>query len=112
MTDTYVLIWSINFSYIMTGQNYLKPMLDTNSINFTTSYNIIPSSGYILAATNAVEMAFLGMALSIRIRKCTGSHMVFRYMSLLAPPAVMLIFTCVGMLLAWQSRPLQSSPII
>lgn len=58
-------------------------------------------------------MGFLGIAMSIRIRKCTGSHILLRYMALLSPPLVMLIFTLIGKLSLhvivaedehWQSR--------
>jgi zinc transporter ZupT len=41
-------------------------------------------------------MAFLGMAVSVRVRKCTGSSVAVRYLSMIAPPVVMYLTTLIG----------------
>lgn len=71
-------------------------MVDGFLIGLSSSISL--RVGYILASVNAIEMSFLGIAVSMRIRKCTGSIIVLRYLSLLTPPLVMFVFTFVGML--------------
>lgn len=55
-------------------------------------------AGCILAIANCLEMAFLGMAVSIRVRKCTGSSTFVRYACITVPPLIMLAATMLGSL--------------
>jgi zinc transporter ZupT len=70
-------------------------MVDGFLIGLSSSISL--RVGFILASANAIEMSFLGIAVSMRIRKCTGSNILLRYLSLLTPPLVMCLFTFVGM---------------
>lgn len=45
-----------------------------------------------------IEMGFLGLAVSLRVRKCTGSSTLARYTSLILPPLIMLAAALVGAL--------------
>lgn len=53
-------------------------------------------AGWILALANCLEMAFLGMAVSMRVRKCTGSSSFVRYACIVVPPFIMLGATVLG----------------
>jgi zinc transporter ZupT len=53
-------------------------------------------AGLILSMANFLEMAFLGMAVSVRIRKCTGSSLAVRYASIVGPPIIMFLATVLG----------------
>eukprot|EP00596_Hydrurales_sp_CCMP1899_P000443 CAMPEP_0119036262 /NCGR_PEP_ID=MMETSP1177-20130426/3847_1 /TAXON_ID=2985 /ORGANISM="Ochromonas sp, Strain CCMP1899" /LENGTH=554 /DNA_ID=CAMNT_0006995841 /DNA_START=152 /DNA_END=1816 /DNA_ORIENTATION=- len=53
-------------------------------------------AGWILAMANCLEMAFLGMAVSIRVNKCTGSSKFVRYSCITVPPFIMLGATVLG----------------
>lgn len=46
-------------------------------------------AGFILSFANAIEMGFLGLAVSIRIQKCTGSSLIARYSAIFIPPWIM-----------------------
>jgi ZIP family zinc transporter len=48
-------------------------------------------AGLILSVANAIEMGFLGLAVSIRIQKCTGSTLFVRYLSIILPPCIMFV---------------------
>jgi len=62
------------------------------------TYSISPRIGYIITFADALEMGFLGIAVSMRIRKCTGSPLLFRYTCLILPPIFLLISAVFGML--------------
>lgn len=47
---------------------------------------------------NCLEMAFLGMAVSMRVCKCTGSSVLLRYACIIVPPFIMLLATVIGAL--------------
>ena len=53
-------------------------------------------AGWILALANCLEMSFLGMAVSMRVRKCTGSSQQARYACIIVPPLIMLGATILG----------------
>jgi zinc transporter ZupT len=53
----------------------------TSSINF--------HAGMILSFANCIEMGFLGLAVSVRVQKCTGSAWIYRILSLIIPPLIM-----------------------
>ena len=55
-------------------------------------------AGIILGVSNCLEMGFLGLAVSIRVNKCTGSSAAMRWFALLFPPLVMLTAAVVGAL--------------
>ena len=63
-------------------------------------------AGCILAIANSLEMAFLGMAVSIRVRKCTGSSTFVRYACITVPPLIMLAATMLGSLAGSISKEL------
>ena len=69
-------------------------MLDGFLIGITASLNA--KAGLILGLANCIEMGFLGIALSIRIAKCTGSPLLLRIGAIAAPPTVMLLAAMVG----------------
>ena len=69
-------------------------MLDGFLIGITSAVN--PKAGLILGLANCIEMGFLGIALSIRIAKCTGSSVLLRVASLVAPPLAMFAMAMVG----------------
>lgn len=58
----------------------------------------------ILACANSLEMAFLGMAVAMRVRKCTGSSELVRMASLVAPPALMWLASLAGAAAGSSSR--------
>eukprot|EP00981_Chlorochromonas_danica_P007656 scaffold1833_cov185-Ochromonas_danica.AAC.4 len=55
-----------------------------------TTASFSSRAGFILGAANCIEMGFLGLAVSVRIQKCTASSLFSRYMALLVPPLIML----------------------
>ena len=61
-------------------------------------------AGCILALANCLEMAFLGMAVSMRVRKCTGSSIFVRYACITVPPLIMLLATVLGSLVGSISK--------
>ena len=62
------------------------------------SVALSPKAGYILAGANCLEMSFLGMALTVRVMKCTGSSELIRNLSIVSPPFVMLLASTLGAL--------------
>jgi zinc transporter ZupT len=63
-------------------------IVDGLLLGITTSISF--HAGFILSFANAIEMAFLGLAVSIRIQKCTGSSLFARQASIVIPPLIML----------------------
>lgn len=55
-------------------------------------------AGVVLGFANFIEMGFLGLAVSVRVQKCTGSSLLMRYTSLIVPPLIMLLSAVVGSL--------------
>lgn len=55
-------------------------------------------AGIILSFANMIEMGFLGLAVSVRVKSCTGSSMCARYSSLIVPPLIMLAASILGAL--------------
>lgn len=53
-------------------------------------------AGVILSLANMIEMGFLGLAVSVRIQKCTASSASARMTSLIFPPLVMLLSSGLG----------------
>ena len=45
---------------------------------------------------NMIEMGFLGLAVSLRVRKCTGNSSCARMSALICPPLVMLAAAVIG----------------
>lgn len=66
-------------------------------------------AGCILALANCLEMAFLGMAVSMRVRKCTASSKFVRHACITVPPLIMLLATVLGSLVGSISK---SYPIL
>ena len=73
----------------------IDSMIDGFLIGLSTSIAI--RIGFILSLTNTLEMSFLGIALALRVRKCTASHIIIRYFSLITPPITMFCFTFIGL---------------
>lgn len=65
--------------------------------------------GLILALANCIEMGFLGIAVSMRIRKCTASSVYARYAALIVPPLVML---CTSVLGAFVGAAARAQPML
>ena len=61
-------------------------------------------AGIVLAFANMIEMGFLGLAVSVRIQKCTGSSVAARYASLVLPPLIMLLSSVLGAMCGALSR--------
>lgn len=57
-------------------------------------------AGIILGFANILEMAFLGMAYSSRLNKCTGSSCLVRAIALYSPALIMFLSSGVGAALA------------
>ena len=57
---------------------------------------ISPRAGIILGVANMIEMGFLGLAVSLRIQKCTGSSAWARNTALVMPPLLMLGSSALG----------------
>ena len=62
------------------------------------SVALSPKAGYILSGANCLEMSFLGMALTVRVMKCTGSSALIRNLSIISPPFIMLLASTMGAL--------------
>lgn len=69
-------------------------MVDGFLLGTTVSFS--GRAGLILGAANCIEMGFLGMAVSVRIQKCTASSLLSRYMALIIPPLIMLATAVFG----------------
>lgn len=55
-----------------------------------------PKAGYILGVANCLEMGFLGLALTARVMKCTGSSLLMRYAAIVLPPLIMWLAAPLG----------------
>lgn len=66
-------------------------------------------AGSILAFANSLEMGFLGMAVSLKVQKCTASYPSTRLLSLIVPPFIMLAAAVGGMCAASVS---QAHPVL
>lgn len=66
-------------------------------------------AGSILAFANSLEMGFLGIAVSMRIQKCTASYASTRYAALILPPLVMLGAAVLGL---YTAQSAQQQPLI
>jgi zinc transporter ZupT len=53
-------------------------------------------AGIILSFANCLEMSFLGMAYSARLKKCTGSSILVRNIALYGPPMIMFCASGIG----------------
>jgi len=60
------------------------------------SCSISLNAGIVLSVANSIEMSLLGMALSTRVAKCTGSSKLVRYVAISSPPCVMVLGTLLG----------------
>ncbi len=80
--------WSFVISVVLDG------MIDGLLLGTTSSFSW--KAGMILSFANCIEMGLLGLAVSIRIRKCTASSVSLRYMAMCLPPLVMWISSLVG----------------
>lgn len=68
-----------------------------------TTVSISSRAGYILGMANCIEMGFLGLAVSVRIQKCTASSLCARYLALILPPLVMLCTSVLGAYLGYMA---------
>ena len=68
-----------------------------------------PKAGIILGIANCLEMCFLGLAYSVRLKKCTGTPAGIRLFALYAPPAVMFLSSGLGAAVAQQSQTMPSA---
>jgi zinc transporter ZupT len=60
------------------------------------SSSISLKAGIVLGFANCLEMAFLGMAYTARLIKCTGSSYTVRMLALYCPPFVMFLSSGIG----------------
>lgn len=63
------------------------------------SSSISLKAGIVLGFANSLEMAFLGMAYTARLIKCTGSPVYLRRIALYGPPFIMFLASGLGALL-------------
>lgn len=61
-----------------------------------TTCSISVRAGFILAMANCIEMGFLGLAVSMRVKQCTASSVFARYTALIMPPIIMLLASVLG----------------
>lgn len=75
----------------------IDAVIDGSLIGISTSLS--RQAGLVLGLANGLEMGALGLAVSVRINKCTGSSITLRYLALIVPPVAMLAATvCSSML--------------
>ena len=86
---------------------FIDGIMDGFLVGVTCS--ISKKAGIVLALANCIEMSLLGMALSARVVKCTGSPLLFRYAAISTPPLCMIGGAVVGCFLGDIS---QSDPIM
>ncbi len=63
-----------------------------------------PSAGIVLGIANCLEMGFLGMAYSLRLKKCTGSGWALQQIALFGPPGLMFLSSGLGAYAAHEAR--------
>lgn len=61
------------------------------------SSSLSPQIGLILGCANGIEMGFLGMAMSLRLRNCTSSSSMARFLALYCVPLLIPLFAWIGM---------------
>eukprot|EP01034_Spumella_vulgaris_P022805 gene22805-28970_t len=69
-----------------------------------TTCSISHRAGIILALANCIEMGFLGLAVSMRIRNCTASSVYTRYAALILPPFIMFLSSVLGAFIGAAAR--------
>ena len=75
----------------------MKPLLPVLIDGFVDGFligitvGVAPKAGFILGFANCLEMSFLGMALSSRVSKCTGSPAFHRFAAIAIPPLIMFL---------------------
>jgi zinc transporter ZupT len=74
-----------------------------------TTCSISHQAGFILAMANCIEMGFLGLAVSMRIRNCTASSVWARYAALIVPPFIMFLSSVMG---AFVGAAARSQPMV
>ncbi len=90
----------------------IDSMVDGLLIGITASISI--KAGIVVALANCLEMAFLGMALTSRVMRCTGSTVTMRYLCIVVSPLLMWLAAGLGGLLglACQSVPIAFTAVI
>lgn len=68
------------------------------------SCSLSPKAGIVLGFANCLEMGFLGMAYSLRLKKCTGSSLLFRMLALYFPPLLMFLAAGFGAFVAFEAQ--------
>lgn len=72
----------------------------TDGFLIGVSCALSPSAGIVLGFANCLEMGFLGMAYSVRLKKCTGSSWLARQVALILPPLLMFLSAGLGAFIA------------
>eukprot|EP01040_Poterioochromonas_malhamensis_P010505 gene10505-11436_t len=97
--------WHVRLPKIDTNEGDTLPMglvmpvcLDSFVDGFLIGISSVISikAGIILSFANCLEMSFLGMAYSSRLKKCTGSTILARNIALYTPPLIMLLASGLG----------------
>lgn len=68
-----------------------------------TTLSLSKKAGMILSLANMIEMGFLGLAVSLRIAKCTASSLTLRYLVLILTPLIMWSMSILGAYAGYQS---------
>jgi zinc transporter ZupT len=63
-----------------------------------------PHAGIVLGIANCLEMGFLGMAYSLRLKKCTGSGWALQQIALFGPPGLMFLSSGLGAYISYEAR--------
>jgi zinc transporter ZupT len=89
---------SLSLSNTLTPTNTYPPSCIVDGFLVGSTSAISPQAGIVLGVANMIEMGFLGLAVSVRVNKCTGSSAMARYTSLVMPPLIMFFAAVIGSL--------------
>jgi zinc transporter ZupT len=80
----------------------IDSIIDGFVIGLTTAISF--RAGLILGIATSMEMGFLGIAVSVRIKRCTSSSLIVRYASIVFPPLFVVIFSVIGSIIGNLSK--------
>lgn len=72
----------------------IDSIIDGFVIGVVTQINL--RAGIILAIATSIEMAFLGIAVAVRVKRCTASSVFVRYLAIIVPPLFVVLFAITG----------------
>jgi len=72
----------------------IDAMVDGFMIGLTSVMSF--RAGFVLSVATSLEMAFLGIAVSVRVKRCTASSTFVRYASVIFPPILVVVAAIIG----------------